>query len=255
MKSELLSVIFIGGLGCASVPPSNAPSSSASPAQSKAPKHSYDSLVEIGRTYCDSGKAANALKPLKRAIAQHPNRPEAYVVLGYSFAAQKQLAQSTQAYEKARFLGSKERRLFQELSSVYDVQEKYTDAIAVYRAWLKITPEDTEMQHELSLSLLLTGQTAEAIQLLKKVIAVVQKPNQARGDLAYAYARSGQHTKAVPLLKGLYPNGLSYSLLIEFVQTFENPEAALAFFDQFAVHPLDKNHKKIRAHLVGLTQK
>jgi len=255
MKSELLSIIIIGTLGCASTSPSQPPPSNATPTAAKAPVRSYESLVKIGRTYCDSGKAAKALKPLKQAIAQAPQRPEAYVVLGYSFAAQKKLNESTAAYEKARILGSKERRLFQELSSVYDVQEKYAAAIGIYRAWLKISPTDSEMRHDLSLSLLLAGQIPEAIELLQKVIAESDKPSQAQADLAYAYARSGQHAKAIVLLHKLYPKGLPYGLLIEFIQTYESPKQALDFFNRFAVKPLDKNHHKIRSHLLGLIQK
>jgi tetratricopeptide (TPR) repeat protein len=248
MQSALLIALFsLGASPSCAAPLVNAPL--AAPAQ-----RSYESLVKIARTYCDAGKADKALKPLKQAIAQSPKRPEAYGVLGYAHAMQRQLTQSAEAYENARQRGSRERRVFMELSSVYDVQKKYSEAIGVYRDFLKHFPKDHEMRHELGLSLILTDQVPEAIAELTTV--VTQAPTQAapRRDLAYAFARAGHHDKAAPHLQKLFPKSMEFGLLLEFVQTYSSPKEALIFFDRYAQKPLDERHQKIRAHLLGLTR-
>ena len=252
MNLKRLLICLISTLACAPTSQGPQPSSSPSSAQAKAPKRSYESLIKIGRAYCDAGKPQKAEKPLAQAIAQEPARPEAHGVLGYALAMQNNLKQSAAAYERARALGADERKIFQELSSVYDVQKEYNKAIQVYRDWLDSHPSDTEMKHELSLTLLLTDQLSEAIQLLTEVVEQSEMPSQAKTDLAYAYARSGQHDEAKSILTALFPKGLPYNLLIEFVQTFEKPKVALRFFDRFSIKPLDTKHQKIRTHLVGL---
>jgi len=248
MQSALLIALFsLGASPSCTAPLVTAPL--AAPAQ-----RSYESLVKIGRTYCEAGKADKALKPLKQAIAQSPERPEAYGALGYAYAMQRNLVESAKAYESARQRGSRARRVFMELSSVYDVQKKYDKAIGVYRDFLKHFPKDYEMRHELGLSLILTDQLSEAIGELTTVVN--QNPTEAapRRDLAYAFARAGHHDKAAPHLQKLFPKSMEFGLLMEFVQTYSSPKKALAFFDRYAKKPLDERHQKIRAHLKGLTK-
>lgn len=254
MKYYALFFLVAGAFACATSTPLSPPLSTASQSEAKAPARSYESLVKIARLYCDSGKPKKAIKPLNQAIEMQPQRPDAYGVLGYSLAMQKKLKQSAQAYEKARSLGSQQRRLFQELSSVYDVQKEYQKAAKVYRDWIELNPDDTEMKHELSLSLLLINEFQESILLLQEITAKEDASQQARVDLAYAYARSGDHARALPLVRKLFVRGLPYGLLVEFLQTYEKPKSALIFFDEFARKPLDQKLQKLRKHLVKLTK-
>jgi len=213
----------------------------------------YDSLVKVSRSYCESGKADKALGALDRAIKRAPNRPDAYVVQGFAFALKKEFTESIAAYEKGRALGSTDRRLFVELATLYDAQEQYKKATGVHRAWLTIQPNDQEVRHELGLTLILAGDLPNAIIELKNVVKALPKKGEPKRDLAYAYASGGHHELAFPLVEQAFPTSMPLPVLMDFIQTYSDPDLALGFFNRFARRPFDPAHQRIEAHLKKLT--
>lgn len=213
---------------------------------------SYDTLVSVGRTYCDRGESEKAHSPLNQAIKREPARPEAYVVLGFVYAVKGDYPASITAYEKARSRGTTERRLFVELATLYDVEKKYPQAVAVYRDYLAKNPADWDLRHELGLTLILSERFPEAITELKAVHKKFPKKIVPKRDLAYAYARSGEHPLARPLLEQAFPTTMPLKVLVDFVQTYSDPKAALHFFNRYAALPLDPAHERIKAHLQKL---
>jgi tetratricopeptide (TPR) repeat protein len=150
----------------------------------------YERALSTARSYIELGRIERALDLAEAAARRSPERPEAYIVWGRALASQNQLAPSAEKYERARALGSRDRQLFVELSSVYDVSRAYDKAIAVYRDWLEKSPDDAEMQQQLGLSLLLSGRAKEAVPSLRRACALEPDDLQVRQDLGYALLRS-----------------------------------------------------------------
>lgn len=153
---------------------------------------SYGRILRAAESALDSGHTERALELLGNAISDEPQRPEAYVMVGRAHAVANDLAGAAAAYETARKLGSTERRLFTELASVYDVMERYDDAIGVYQQWLAMTPNDAEMHHELGLTMLLLERFQDAADELSRAVAIAPVEPQTREDLGYALLRVGK---------------------------------------------------------------
>jgi tetratricopeptide (TPR) repeat protein len=183
---------------CASAAPSPA-----MPASTARPTLTYEERVQMAQSLVDSGRVERALDLLQSAAAEAPERPEAYVVWGRALAVKNDLKASAETYEKARRLGSRDRRLFVELSSVYDVSEAYEQSIAVYLDWLGKSPDDAEMHHELGLTLLLVGRLDEAVAHLGRASEIEPRDLQAREDYGYALLRLGRLEEAASSLEAV----------------------------------------------------
>ena len=164
---------------------------------------SYERLVRAAQSYADAGRPDRAAELAAQAAAQEPNRGEAFYVWGHSLAQQQQLEVAAEKYERARALGLKERALFAELASVYDVAKRYEDALGVYRAYLAIAPQDAGMLMEMGLTLLLLDRTAEAVTALEQAAALLPQEAQLQQDLGYALLRAGRPGDAARVLEKL----------------------------------------------------
>jgi Flp pilus assembly protein TadD len=110
---------------------------------------------------------------------------------------------SAAAYETARGMGSRDRRLFAELASVYDVGQRYDQAIAVYQDWLKTTPDDAEMQHQLGLTLVLQNRAKDGVVYLEKAYQLAPNEPELRLDLGFGLLQAGQLDSAATHLEAL----------------------------------------------------
>ncbi len=154
------------------------------------PPADYDRLVRTAQSYIDMGRLERALSLAEQATRSAPERPEAWIVWGRGLASAGQLAPAAEKYEKARSLGSRDRQLFVELTSVYDVAKQYDRSIAVYRDWLAREPRDAEMHQELGLTLLLVGRYPDAAASLRTAAGLRPDDLQIAQDLGYALLRA-----------------------------------------------------------------
>ena len=163
----------------------------------------YDRLVATAKSYVEMGRVERAVDLAQTAAARAPQRPEAYVVWGRALASQNVLEDAAAKYEQARTLGSRDRELFVELTSVYDVSRAYEKAIAVYGDWLDKTPDDAEMHAELALTLLLLNRFPDAVAHLRQAARLQPANLQTRQDLGYALLRNQDLTGASSTLEAV----------------------------------------------------
>lgn len=156
----------------------------------------YDQWVPVIGSYLDAGKAKRAAEVAAQAVELAPERPEAFGLWGRALAMQKRLAESAEKYEQARALGSRNRAVFAELSSVYDVSGDYPRAIEVYQAWLSQHPDDADMHQQLGLTLLLTGQPDQSVLSLQAAVDIAPQALQLQQDLGYALLHAGRFEEA-----------------------------------------------------------
>ncbi len=194
MRRVLLLALLGSLVACAGT--SEGPSSSPAAGATKAVPAEYERLTGAALSYLESGKPERAVKPLERAVALAPERPEAHVLWGRALAMVQDLAGSAAHYEKARALGSRDRQLFLELASVYDISQRYDEAIGVYEAWLAQDPHDVEMLAELGLTLLLRQRYPDAAGVLARAVELAPLDLQLRQDWGFALLRVGEIDRA-----------------------------------------------------------
>ncbi len=195
MSRPFLYLVSATAASCASTPsaPPPGPSSDAAPP-------SYERLVAAAREQAERGRSERALELVERAVVAGPERPEAYLVYGLALAQTGKLDESAAKYEMARKRGSRSRRLYVELASVYDVAQRYQDAVRVYRDYLDMRPNDAEMRQELGLTLLLLKQFDRAVAELTTALAAADPANtQIKLDLGYALLQAGRPEDAAAM--------------------------------------------------------
>jgi Flp pilus assembly protein TadD len=141
-------------------------------------------------------------------------------------------------YQKAIELGCEEPEPYAELASIYDISKDYPKAIATYQAWLAKVPNDHEMRHQMALSLLIQGKTADGILEFETLLKAQPTNKTVLMDLGYAHLRNGQLAKAIKQFERAQPEGLApsldYGLVVAVVQKMSDPNQALTFVERFA---------------------
>jgi Flp pilus assembly protein TadD len=100
-----------------------------------------------------------------------------------------------------------------DLGIARDLQGRHTDAQTAYRQALGINPEMAGAEVNLALSLAMTGQSRDAVQLLQPLAEKPGATQQTRHDLAAVLAMSGDKTEAARILsKDLPPDQVQQAL-------------------------------------------
>lgn len=218
----------------------------------------YDRLVANARAYVEMGRIERAVDLAMAAASNAPERPEAYIVWGRALASQDNSREAVEKYERARALGSRDRELFVELSSLYDVLRSYAKAIAVYRDWLDKTPDDAEMHHELGLTCMLAEHFDEAVVSLHRAVVLQPDDLQMRQDLGYALLRRREWLAAESELERVVQNDPkrpeALRLLAQTRAGLGRLSEALPLLDRaLALDPKDARTVRVRARLRHLT--
>ncbi|MEZ4273309.1 MAG: tetratricopeptide repeat protein [Myxococcota bacterium] len=109
---------------------------------------------------------------------------------------QQQFDESAVHYENAIALGDATRTTHAELASVYDVTQRYDDAIRIYRYFLNLHPQDASMHQELGLTLMLTKRYKESVLSLAEAYRLAPQSAQVEEDYAYALLSAGKTSEA-----------------------------------------------------------
>jgi len=229
------------------------------PAASASEQPSYERTVAAARGHAERGRSERALEIVATAVAEAPERPEAYLVYGLALAQAGKLDESAAKYEMARERGSKERRLFVELASVYDVAQKYEDAVRVYRDYLTMRPDDPEMRQELGLTLLLLKKFDDAVAELQAVSKANPTNVQVKLDLGYALLHAGKPAEAATLFAAVVkdsPERNEVKLLLARARAGEGKSAkAIGILDGVIATKPNEAALRMRARLFLLTGK
>ena len=228
------------------------------PATTAPPEVSYDTLVRTARSYVENGKAERAAELCAKAAAMSPDRPDAYVTWGLALAQLKQLDQSAAKYEAALARGGKDREVFVELASVYDVSRRYEEAVRVYRHYLSIAPDDVEMRQELGLTLVGLERTDEAVLELRACAAKAPGDLQVMQDLGYALLHAKEAGEAATILAEVVAKDANRPEAMQMLARARATEGkaaeALAVLDRLLkAWPDDRRGRRIRARLRLLT--
>ena len=192
-----------------------------------------DNLPEVhfslGRVYNASGRTAEAIIELKRALELAPNSDDGYRALGNVYLTVGQKEQALQAYQKAvdinpyywinynaigqaySQLGEYDKALlalrhvvelepqnnfgYLNVGVVYFQQGKYEESIPYFQKSLEIQPDD-KAYSDLGSAYFYLKRYNDSVPMFEKAVQMSPNEEQFTGNLADAYRWSGQREKA-----------------------------------------------------------
>jgi len=127
---------------------------------------------------------------------------ESWYLVGNSFQRERKFVESAEAYEKAVSANPKLVDAFNNLSQVYQILNRYDDAISTAKRGLENNPDDGNLYTNLSWFYSLTDRHMDAIAAGKKAIALL--PNQSMGytNLCRAYNDIKEYNLAIQTCNG-----------------------------------------------------
>ncbi len=185
--------------------------------------------LALGSVYSATGRSAEAVEQLKRALAVAPNSDEAYRRLGDAYLAAGQKQEALHAYQSAvnanpyywynhntlggaYFRSGDTPKALQEYQTVmqlapenatgylntgavYFRQGKWADAIPAFQKALQLQP-DADTYSNLGTAYYFLKRYDDAIKMFEKAVEMSPKSEQLMGNLADAYRSSGQTQQA-----------------------------------------------------------
>ncbi|OGH68756.1 MAG: hypothetical protein A3J66_03505 [Candidatus Magasanikbacteria bacterium RIFCSPHIGHO2_02_FULL_47_14] len=141
-----------------------------------------------------------AIDALERAQVIEPTNPLVTLRLGDMYLADGSSDKAEALYKKSIELKQDYVLAYQQLSSLYESQQKMDEAIGVYTALIQTGVADAESAYELGRLLYNRNQpsdTDQAIQLWNQVVATASNHSNALYSLGLAYERKGDKNKAI----------------------------------------------------------
>ena len=193
-----------------------------------------DSLPEVhfslGSVYIATGRTAEAITELRRALDLAPNSDEAYRRLGAAYMDAGRKNEAIRAFEKAADLnpyfwlnyrelgkayfqtGDNDKALaawqkiiqlepdnfegYQDVGAVYLTEGNYSECIPMFQKALQLNPTADGNYSNLGTAYFYLKRYDEAVQMFAKATEMNPNDQELRGNLADAYRWSGQKDKA-----------------------------------------------------------
>ena len=142
-------------------------------------------MADAAESWLKKGHITNAVVLMQQAVAQYPDRVQAWLVFGKALSQAGDLAAAERALRKAVQIDSNSVPARNELGGVLFAQSRYPEAETNYREALRINPNLAEAWFNLGLCRMNQRDSAGALEAFEN--ATRFKP-----DLTYAYIRWGQ---------------------------------------------------------------
>ena len=142
-------------------------------------------MADHAENWLAQGYVTNAVALMQQAVAQYPDRVQAWLVLGKSLRQAGDPVGAERALHRAAQLDPDSVAAHTELGSALFAQTRYSDAEASYREALRINPRLAEAWFNLGLCLVNQRNSEQAIEAF-------QNATRFKPDLTYAYIRWGQ---------------------------------------------------------------
>jgi Flp pilus assembly protein TadD len=154
-------------------------------------------MLEAAENQLRQQRPDRARAMLVQAKTDYPKDGRVDFLYGVSYAQEDKNELGIASFKAAIEKTPKLRIAHLQLGILYDVLEKYDEAVKVYQKALEIFPNDVEFMAEWGQTLLLNKRFKEAEDVLKRALAVAPKNAEVMADLAHAEARLGRPNDAV----------------------------------------------------------
>jgi serine/threonine protein kinase/tetratricopeptide (TPR) repeat protein len=163
-----------------------------------------DKLPEVhfalGRVYNASGKSAEAIAELKRALELAPNSDDGYRGLGKAYLALGQKDQAIQAYQKAVQINPYYWFNSNSLGTAYSRLGEYDKALSAFRKVTELEPANSFGYLNQGVIYIQLGKNEESIPYLQKALQI-QPDYKTYSDLGTAYYNLKRYADAVPMFE------------------------------------------------------
>ncbi|MGH9444715.1 MAG: protein kinase domain-containing protein [Terriglobia bacterium] len=206
--------------------------------------------LALGNVYRATGKSAEAIEDLKRALALAPNSDEGYRLLGQAYEAEGAFTPAIGAFKKAVQIDPYYWVNPDQLGNAYDAAGSYALALRAFQRVAQLAPDNAAGYENVGNVYMQEGEFAQAIPSLKRALQL-RPAFQHYSNLGVAYLytkRYGEAVKALEEALALSPNqedvagNLAEALLFsgqkEKAQQMFNRAIGLAYKD-LQVNPRD----------------
>lgn len=171
-----------------------------------------DALLTKGEALTALGQPDDAAAAFSQALATNPSSVGADIGLGRLKLATDPVGAEALFLEALKHQPRNGVAL-NDLGIARDLQGRHTDAQTAYREALGVNPDMSAAQVNLALSLAMSGQSHDAVQMLQPLASRPDATQQMRHDLAAVLTMSGDKTEAAKILsKDLPPDQVQQAL-------------------------------------------
>jgi serine/threonine-protein kinase len=149
----------------------------------------------LGTAYAVSGRKVEAIDAYKKAVQVNPYYWLNYSQLGTAYARFGDYEKGISAFQEVLRLDPANAAAYSDIGAVYGREGKWNECIQAFQKSLQLKPSP-RVYHNLGLVFLYQGRYPEAIDVLQKSVDLAPNEQLFVGTLANGYALSGQKEKA-----------------------------------------------------------
>jgi Flp pilus assembly protein TadD len=175
-------------------------------------------LVRLGETLAGLGAHNEAAESFRAAVERDPKDADAHRGLGNALLALHQPQLAIQSFTVANSIKA-DARSFNGIGVANDMTARHRVAQVAYQQGLQLASSNLQLQNNLALSLMLSGDYPEAIEILRAIITDPAATSRHRQNLAMAHGLAGDIKEAarvarLDLEESQVQNNLSYYLTL-----------------------------------------
>jgi eukaryotic-like serine/threonine-protein kinase len=163
-----------------------------------------DSLPEVhlamGSVYLGTGRFAEAVEEMKRAVELAPNSDEGYRRLATAYLESGQKNEAIEAHQKAIQIAPYYWRNYNALGNAYDHLGDYDRALAAFQRVVELAPEISFGYQNVGVVYSLQGKFREAIPYWEKALVITPNPDL-YSNIGTAYFYLQRYAEAVPMFE------------------------------------------------------
>ena len=158
--------------------------------------NSDDGYIRLGKAYAATGQVEPALAAFKKAVELNPYYWYNYKQLGWAYYQFGRNEDALKAFNRQAELNPKDWSAYNNIGAIFYVQGRWTDCIPYFQKANELNPT-FDAYSNLGTAYYELGRYPEAIQMSEKAVQLNPNSSEALRNLAQAYNRSGQRDKAL----------------------------------------------------------
>jgi Flp pilus assembly protein TadD/mono/diheme cytochrome c family protein len=153
--------------------------------------------LDLGRSYVEAGRTAEAIPALETALRLNPALPQAHDYLGRALFLERRPADALAHLERAVALVPNDEVFHIDLAKVLVETGRAADGLRAFERAIAINPEYGQAHEGLGVTLVRLGRFNDAIAAFQRAIAVAPESPAAENGLAVALAQAGRIEEAL----------------------------------------------------------
>ncbi len=158
--------------------------------------NSDDGYLRLGKAYTATGQVEPALAAFKKAVELNPYYWYNYKQLGWAYSQFGRTEEALKAFKRQVDLNPKDWSGYNNIGAMYYMQGRWQDCIPFFQQAIELQPRPDSYSN-LGTAYYELARYPEAIQMYEKAVQLNPNSSEALRNLAQAYSRAGQKDKAL----------------------------------------------------------